>query len=817
MSTSNYRGRVPGSVNKSHKQPHSRLPGLTSDEESRLRQYQEAVRKIRFGSENSRGTISDYLRLAIRSKAHNSLRTSIIQTIQEDDVLHEQLETLISERRAEENLSTKLEKEIKELMELPLFQQYTPAALDEIKEIKDGHFYDDIKKAAPMLYALLLKICRNSDKTDEGKNQARIVSIFSTICFTKHPRLCNYLPALMSLLLYSTGVKRHVFSLTNSLGFTESYNTTLETINGLQEKALEHLRQRVEKGNWAFVFDNCELYVGTSEQGGEKKATVESITVGLVIEGPELRQDQFNPKFLLHPDEITHRDDRDKGMEQVTRAIVCEALSKGFGYLSERIKNSQSLRHMAKWPAIDILPPPHHATRHPIPLMPIMISEDTTANNIRIVENIREQLDLSDEFFEQTPPPVILVGGDQKTVSRLFSAKSSAGDCISAYDQLQWMKPIPGLFHAQMHTLEAIIKIHWGAEATDTRGVDHCSLRYAAGKMARHFVSPKKQVYSHARTFVKDNLYGRILAEFINHLSDMQEYHNQLPPYATAEDVRTIVEQQLSTQKLGKLIQQTATSIKDLDSCDGIDNERHANLLFIRDAELYLLLSRGIKYGDIGLIRWAVDYLILVFHGIKKPLYAKLFLYLKHLIDSDHTTPEARQLIASALLVNPSGTHDGFYPIDLANEFHNRDIKEVWSDRHSSSTSSVQKLATFCTLNTIFIKTVRHVFHHLWGKNTAGKHTEAARGKLLENIARCFRITMKPNTLRTRKLKWSQDVLVTGRKKIASSALWDYNAKFLLDSTNSEETVQVIWEEDVQPEEDTGNNIVEVDNDIINA
>lgn len=238
-----------------------------------------------------------------------------------------------------------------------------------------------------------------------------------------------------------------------------------------------------------------------------------------------------------------------------------------------------------------------------------------------------------------------------------------------------------------MHTLKAIIKIHWGSETTQTRGVDHSSLRYAAGKMARHFVSPKKQVYSHAR---KDNLYRQIFAEFINHLSDMDKYQDQLGFHATSKDVCKILENQLSTRKLSKLIQQTTESIKDLDDCDGSDNEQHTNLLFIRDAEIYVLLSRAIKYGDIGLLRWAIDYLIFMFHSIRKPLYAKLFWYLKHLINSDYATPKAKQLIAASLLVNPSGTHDGFYPIDLANEFHNQDIKEVWRDQHVTSTLSVQ-------------------------------------------------------------------------------------------------------------------------------
>lgn len=388
------------------------------------------------------------------------------------------------------------------------------------------------------------------------------------------------------------------------------------------------------------------------------------------------------------------------------------------------------------------------------------------------------------------------------------------------YERFEWMKPIPGLFHAQMHTLEAIIKAHWGSEAKDGYGVDHCSLRYAAGKMARHFVSPKKQVYSHARTFIKDNLYGRIMAEFVNHLSNITEYQSQLPLHATADDIRVVIEN-LSTQKLKKLIEATATSIKNLDEC-GPDNERLANLLFIRDAELYLLLSHGIKYGDIGLIRWAVDYLILMFHGVKKPLYAKLFLYLKHLIDSNHVAPEARRLIVASLLVNPSGIKDGFYALDLANEFHNRDIKDVWVDRHSSSITSVQSLATFCTLNTIFIKPVRQIFHHLWGRNLSGKHTEAARAKLLENIARCFRNTMKPNLLRRRKLKWSKDILNIGLNKLIDSALLDYNTRFLLtdekeDIGHIEKCAQVVWEEDLVQEGDEEVNDIEADDNIINA
>lgn len=330
------------------------------------------------------------------------------------------------------------------------------------------------------------------------------------------------------------------------------------------------------------------------------------------------------------------------------------------------------------------------------------------------------------------------------------------------------------------------------------------SLQYAAGKMARYFVSSKKQLYCHARTFVKNNLYRQIMAEFINHLSDINKYQDQLPTHASANNTQTITEK-LSTQQLIKLILATSASIKDCDACE-TDHEQCANLLFIRDAEICLLLSQSIKYSDIGFFCWAIDYLILMFHGIRKPHYAKLFLYLKHLIDSNHAIPKARRCIAAALLVNPSGTPNGFYPIDFANEFHNWDIKQVWADWQSFSATLVQKLTIFCTLNTIFIKPVHHILHHLWGQNTSSKHTKAARAKLLENIARCFWVTMKKNNLWTRKISWSQNIFAIGCKKLITTALADYNARFLFatESADAETTVQVIWEEDLQAEEIQG-------------
>ena len=166
----------------------------------------------------------------MHSKSHNALRANVLKTIRKKNVLHEQLDTLFNEKKRERLYYKKLKSDVRELMKLPLFQQYTSFALDKVKKIKDGHFYDNIQHAASTFYTPLLRLCQNSDKTDKEKNWSKIVLILITICFTKYLYLCNYLSALMSFLLYSTSVKQHVFSLSNTFGLTKLYNRILRTI-----------------------------------------------------------------------------------------------------------------------------------------------------------------------------------------------------------------------------------------------------------------------------------------------------------------------------------------------------------------------------------------------------------------------------------------------------------------------------------------------------------------------------------------------------------------------------------------------------------
>jgi hypothetical protein len=754
----------------------------------------KAIRDVRSGPGNKRGSINDFLRLAARSIHHTSVRCHLINTIQEDKVIQASLKS------TEETYLARLSAEVEELSKVDIFGQYTPDAIDKMQQLQDDILAKQIEEHAPSLLELLETLCRTTNKTTQ-RNRRRIVSILSIICFTRHPMKCNFLPAVVSLLLHSSGAKRHIYHITNSFGWTESYDSVLRSIDGLMNKGRAFIQSRIKESTWAIVYDNCDLSIGVSEQSDTKKNELISITTGLLIPGRchpvgGIKQSDLHPEIELEIGDIFNFSYNSEVQEttlkvQLTTALIYEAIREVFPdvftwYTSDRKDKNPYYYSLTQWPKVQLISPQEHSRNldQPIALMPIQIDESTITGNIDIISNIlRDQLGLDDSFFETRP--VVLIGGDNKTLNRMWSAKTGAVDNTGAYDRLDHVVPLPGLFHAQMHVIEAIIKAHWGEEAKGGLKVDHCALRYSAGRMARRFVGPGNLVFTHGRTFIKDSLQARYIAELIEHLG--------VDKKATTEQIYEEMKK-LAKYQLKNLIIKTADSIKYFSHADtqGQDKERAENLRFIRDAELFFVLSYGIKYGDIGLIRYTLAPLIPLFYGVKKVAYAREFLYLKRLIDSRYTSKEIADAIAATLLVNTSGEPDGFYAIDLANEFFNKNVKEVWANRRTSTTS-VRQLSEFCTLNSIFLRPLSRKLHALWGHNSAGKHTRSNRKSVVLPLARELRVSMREDLNRTPyNLGWAEDKLVSGMK-ILRKRIGDFNNKFIQGNVESEEDEDSIF------------------------
>jgi uncharacterized protein DUF6589 len=186
-----------------------------------------------------------------------------------------------------------------------------------------------------------------------------------------------------------------------------------------------------------------------------------------------------------------------------------------------------------------------------------------------------------------------------------------------------------------------------------------------------------------------------------------------------------------------------------------------------------------------------------MFNGSKKYAYTREFLYIKNLIDGHGIDPAVSRMIVGLFFVNPSGRRDGFFAIDLANEYLNREIKDVWETRRHS-TLSVNRLAEYCTVDAIFLKPARRTLESIWGRRALGTHNRANRGRVLQRMAWNFRITMKRDDRRAKvtNLDWSKDLFVKGYASL-DKAIEGFNNKFMYDAAEDDAEVEIdIWEGD---------------------
>src|SRR3984957_19655274 len=232
----------------------------------------KAIREVRVNVD-SHGSLNDCVRLVVRS---NRRRSSLINLLREDETIQARVGGQAPKEVVERAYRDSMSEEVEELSKYSLFGKYTPDALDQVQELGSDGADKEIKSRAPNLYELLHGLCRASAATSEGHNATRVMSILSVICFTKHQRKCNFLPGLMSL-LFQSAVKRHLYYITRAFGFTESHDSA-----GLIAKAKDFIKNRIRlDGSFAFVYDNCDLSIGVSEQG--KKSELISIASALIV------------------------------------------------------------------------------------------------------------------------------------------------------------------------------------------------------------------------------------------------------------------------------------------------------------------------------------------------------------------------------------------------------------------------------------------------------------------------------------------------------------------------------------------------------
>lgn len=159
----------------------------------------------------------------------------------------------------------------------------------------------------------------------------------------------------------------------------------------------------------------------------------------------------------------------------------------------------------------------------------------------------------------------------------------------------------------------------------------------------------------------------------------------------------------------------------------GIWNDHWNNhVRFCAFMEPYMTLCYAIKHGDIGLLRYALREMAVIFQApaAKKPKYAKALLRQIHIIDTKAAAPILQEAYLANALVNPRGLPQTFYEMGLLLEHQNGEFKRFRADRGSSLQES-DELFRLHALSVNALRKVRTSMNRIViGRERNGKHPQ---------------------------------------------------------------------------------------------
>jgi hypothetical protein len=312
--------------------------------------------------------------------------------------------------------------------------------------------------------------------------------------------------------------------------------------------------------------------------------------------------------------------------------------------------------------------------------------ESTSEGTQRVVEDIFKKQFGMDEENPQWSSCIRPVFGDALTTKVLDALKAEHSvEEEAPYDQLAWLLPVFGLWHLKLNYLRLLWEEHWGGPENPD---DSSSLW-----TAHHYWYDNKPMDKNHFHRLEDLVIHTWKAKIVAIMVQIWKEERKDGPANTnkyhIDDVTSFLESQ-SVEDIARL----ATDIMKRIRIKGLvnkpieeqDGEWVNHVKFIRNVVPYLALKAAIKYADIGMLRHAINDCCLVFVGSgRKWLYIRELFYYKWLTDSPATDPQLQKAILYNSLVNRRGAKDSYFEIDRAVELLNALIKQLRTDRRTSS------------------------------------------------------------------------------------------------------------------------------------
>ncbi|KAF8595439.1 hypothetical protein BDV93DRAFT_456821, partial [Ceratobasidium sp. AG-I] len=555
-------------------------------------------------------------------------------------------------------------------------------------------------------------------------SKQRVIMYCLVAILREHSRKNNLVQVVFSLYMYAAGLQRQGFSILSHLGILISYTMlprksagdpqtgvqapsgsvvaikrrapAIGPLKNLSVECMKEVKEMIKsKKAFGLVFDNINMVFKVAEQVIGRIDTQENGTCATVFEllgaTPEsLDHAVAKAAFLsakpLELSNILHSPgERALHRRLMVHNILRIVVTHGGEYFAKFRPLLESTQ-----PSSDHCIPVHQSRTYPLPAMDI--EESSIDGVINVMDAIYEEIgvDPASPEFRGTNQ---LVGGDQKSLSNLRSAKKSrAGndDLAFSFDNIVL---VIGLFHALMTAVVAFMVAHFGNPTANIH--NPASLAFHNSLIERKPVSlTSLPPFGTQRSLINVSLIARIIhcLTLVSDCSSIDAYTEALEGKVSPGNLEPAWNQLVAD---ATSVFEWFTDIKQVQSLRTARRFAKGNkagdmvyenaVLFIRDGLNIREVIEGVKQGDPGRIMLIFKVFALSFRASGRPQYASEMLTLIHYVEKVWPAP-LRNLVLQNMLLNPTGKPNAFVPLDLHQEHGNFWIKVIYN-AHGSNAS----------------------------------------------------------------------------------------------------------------------------------
>lgn len=577
-------------------------------------------------------------------------------------------------------------------------------------------------------------------ESSEPSGRKRDLISTSALCVATYGRSqrANSLAGMVGYYLSACNTGKRAIANLNALGVCVSYESVIVALRSTAVSVREMVRKMCTTTPFFISFDNMVFYQRVKTATMQNRAHIRNYTAGYVcfLQGARNRSSGLLPRAEMldwtGAVKVTNEDLMISAATfEYTRKAAAANIWKVFNrYFREEMGVGLRKRDYAgniikgfydsiKAPAVFVLPN-KKSDLHT--LTAFAKDESIITEVIEIIKLIVEELDLPEaELLEK----MILFKGDYMTVrnllwvslstqispqsifyepiySRFFSKAVYRRQEDDPINQMQFVEPVIGLFHAQMCLLGTIFKAHWGNED----GRDPATIKRFINMMGKSgMVSPKIKDFRAYDNFFNDLLDGYIIALGAN-MCNVGSVEDLARALKETDWERLIADMVDRIYPPGGGLTLVRSLRKDTTSGEALpDAQRDAlfenYILLLSQGLPYRDFSAAVKAGDPGRIEHILSFWTSQLHGTRNINYPREFIHVMSCIRKIWS-PELLDLWRRNSLVNPTGRAGGWMCDDLFGEYVVREIKAKIHESSNLASDSHLRLIIACQVMSLF-------------------------------------------------------------------------------------------------------------------